>query len=475
MSISIVSIGVEIPGKRAQYESFDVKQSLLDHDITIIEPNITAFYDGIRFDYKGKRCLSDDNSFRLKEQLEHWRREIAEAVRVGKTVVVLLNHQQEVYVATGEESFSGTGRNQQRSRMVSICSNYEILPCQLEITNSRGKAMRLSGGNNLLTTYWAEMKHDSEYRVTLDGQINALVNTQTGQKIVGGFTRMQDAPGVLLFLPYVDFSDEDYVRYNDDGEECWTTEALEIGRKLLDAIVQIHKSLASSLEITPPPGWVGNVRFTLPGEQTINGKLLRLEKRIVRLGEQKRQLKKELGASVAMKALLFEKGGRLEEAILVALRLLGFQAAQYRDGSSEFDAVFESREGRFLGEAEGKDHKAIGIDKLRQLTMNIDEDFDRDEVTEPAKGVLIGNAFRLTDPAKRSDFFTSKCLTSAKLKKAALIKSTDLFTIVQYLSKRKDRTYAKACRKAILERVGIVTFPDAPTTSQDSTTLVSEE
>jgi hypothetical protein len=47
--------------------------------------------------------------------------------------------------------------------------------------------------------------------------------------------------------------------------------------------------------------------------------------------------------------------------------------------------VFESEEGRLIGEAEGKDNKAINVDKLRQLSMNIHEDIQREEVTTPAK------------------------------------------------------------------------------------------
>jgi hypothetical protein len=61
---------------------------------------------------------------------------------------------------------------------------------------------------------------------------------------------------------------------------------------------------------------------------------------------------------------VYEKGALLEQAILQALRLIGFEAEQYRESDSEFDVVFVSPEGRCLGEAEGKDNRAINIDKL---------------------------------------------------------------------------------------------------------------
>ena len=146
-----------------------------------------------------------------------------------------------------------------------------------------------------------------------------------------------------------------------------------------------------------------------------------------------------------------------------ALDLLGFSASPYRDSESEFDAVFESKEGRFIGEAEGKDNKAINIDKLRQLDMNIHEDLSREEVGEPAKGVLFGNAFRLKPPNERDNFFTPKCISAAKRSGVALIRTPDLFAVAKHLKSRTDKRYATACRKAILAASGtFVRFPDIP-------------
>jgi hypothetical protein len=72
---------------------------------------------------------------------------------------------------------------------------------------------------------------------------------------------------------------------------------------------------------------------------------------------------------------------------------MGFKAQPYKEADSEFDAVFVAPDGkRSLGEAEGKDDKAVNIDKLDQLDRNVREDFQRLGVTEYAKGVLFGNA-----------------------------------------------------------------------------------
>ena len=145
------------------------------------------------------------------------------------------------------------------------------------------------------------------------------------------------------------------------------------------------------------------------------------------------------------------------------MQLLGFAASNYKDSDSEFDVVFQSPEGRFLGEAEGKDNNMIGIDKLRQLEMNIHEDLSREEFIEPAKGVLFGNAYRLSAINERVEFFTEKCQKSAKRSGTILVRTPDLFRVAQYLSGETDQKYAQACREALLNAEGeIVQFPEPP-------------
>ena len=136
------------------------------------------------------------------------------------------------------------------------------------------------------------------------------------------------------------------------------------------------------------------------------------------------------------------------------------------NATSEFDVVFESDEGRLIGEAEGKDSKAINIDKLRQLFMNIHEDFQRDEVKRPAKPVLFGNAFRLAPVEERGELFTEKCQSAAAMSSTALVSTADLFQVAQYLADQQDPDYARSCRAAILSATGRVVFPVPPSSNK---------
>jgi len=115
---------------------------------------------------------------------------------------------------------------------------------------------------------------------------------------------------------------------------------------------------------------------------------------------------------------------------------------------------------------EGKDNKAINVDKISQLERNLHEDFARDQVTEYAKGVLFGNAYRLLPPNERGDFFTDKCTSAAARVKVALVRTPDLFPSAKYLKEHPDdKAYASECREAIFYAGGtVVVFPDPPVT-----------
>lgn len=463
MARSIIAVGLEIPGDKTKYTSLSSKLSLLDYDIAVFNPYIGEFY-GYGEDYLGKPCLSDSNSFQLKEHLEHWRREILEAVKAGKSIFLLLNALQEVYVATGEKTYSGTGKNRQTTRHVTIQTNYALVPGSIDVVNTKGESMQLSGRDNLIDAYWSEMSSISEYRVLVSGAgVRPLVKTKTGDKIVGAYLRYKNAPGILILLPFIDFEREEFAEYREEEKTFyWTEAAIQAGLRFVSGLVAVDKAVRENTDISPAPEWTELEQYILPRERGIREELLKLETKIESIQKQKEEKQQSLSDEVALKRLLYEKGKPLEAAIRDALHIMGFAVSQFSNGESEFDVVFECAEGRLIGEAEGKDNKAINIDKLRQLEMNIHEDFAREEVNQVAKGALIGNAYRFTKPDERGDFFTEKCLTAAERSKTALIGSVDLFSVARYLTGSNDKDFAKRCRQAILETTGVVCFPPIP-------------
>lgn len=255
-----------------------------------------------------------------------------------------------------------------------------------------------------------------------------------------------------------------------DGELCWTEEARRLGKRLVASVVGIDDALRLAVNRTPAPNWTSASSYRMVEEAKLDAKILECNTAMAKLKAEKTELEERLNEAGRLRDLLFEQGKPLETAVIATMKLFGFEAEPFDEGESEFDVVFYCPEGRCLGEAEGKDNKAINIQKFRQLEQNIQEDFERDDVAEHAKGVLFGNAFRLDPPEKRADFFTDKCYAAAKRTGAALVRTIDLFEPARYVMENpSDEAYAKECRDAILAAKGTVTvFPKTPIKSETS-------
>ncbi len=474
---SILSVGFELAADECPFEPIRSNISLLDYDIVLFRPDIHQFVSLFETTFQGKPCLSDDGSFHFKETCEHWRREIHQAFENGKTVIVFMSDLREVYIDTGERTHSGTGRNRKTTRHVAASNNYQTLPVKTEAVPAKGAAMKLAArGADLIAAYWKEFGAESQYKVLLEGgDVPARIYTKSGNKAVGAIYSSKSGPGKLILLPDLDFERDEFFDESEEDEVYWTEEATQFADRLLAAVVGIDKAAKSSGAYTPEPDWAKSKDYVLPAEPKLREDLLAAEQKLEAAQKAKEQLQEQLASAGQLRRLLFEKGPTLESAIVHALGILGFQAEPFRDAESEFDVVFSSSEGRLIGEAEGKDSKAINVEKLRQLSMNINEDLEREDVTEPAKPVLFGNAYRLAPPEDREDPFTTKCAKASEKSNTALVFTPDLFRVAQYLESTKDEAFATSCREAVLYGAGRVEFPAGTTHESQDAEMLSED
>jgi hypothetical protein len=259
----ILTIGLELASPDTQYAPFDSKTSLLDWDIVLFKPLISDF-SGYGDFFQGKRSLSDSLSFRLKECCEHWRREIKQAVEAGKTVVVYLPALDEVFVDTGQRSYSGTGRNQRTTRHVAEYNNYQAIPAELTPVTATGSSMKLSAkGAEILALYWAEFDSVSKYHVVLTNpKVPACVVTRTGDKAVGAIYRSKASAGSLLLLPDIEFYADSFVKAKGE-KQTWTTAGTQFAGRMISTIVALDKALRASGEVTPEPTWATDLQFAL--------------------------------------------------------------------------------------------------------------------------------------------------------------------------------------------------------------------
>ena len=469
----IFTIDCEIPGGYGTHESFYSRRSLMDADLILLRTaSLSTHYIYGNTYYKGKPSMPESASFRMKQSIEHWRREIRDAIAAGKTVFVLLGRLDEVYVRTGEKTFSGAGRNRVQTTHVEPLSNYDVLQFGgMNVVHSEGEAMILQREESLLKEYWDIYETESQYCVYFekaDGGI-PLVTTKNGQRIVSLVYR-DSSGGALVALPWLDltkdefFNDEDEQLYDEDDDVAWTTDAKKWGLKYFQILSSIDDAIKKTDEAEPIPHWVSNESLLTYSEWELRKELSEIESKIEKLQEKQKETALNLEDAALLRPLLYAQGQSLEEATLRAMRILGFNANHFRNADSEFDAVLECPEGRIIGEVEGKDRRSVDVNKIRQLITNLMEDDDRDEVAEKATGVLFGNAYRLTSPSERpADQFTQKCLQTAEARGIVLIRTCDLFEVTRTLVDTPDEDFATECRNAIFAARGqIVQFPKIP-------------
>jgi hypothetical protein len=467
MTKRIFTVGFVIPGDDVEAISFRSDQSLLDADIIVFEPSFVHFYGGSD-SFEGKRRLNDSESFKIIEETSHWRSELQAAFDAGKTIFIFLSKLESVYRFTGQKQYSGTGRNRVTTNIVDGFNNYDVLPFKLgRIVPRSGTEIRVARDLKYLSTYWKEFAEYTVYEVYLEGEFKDIIfTTKGGDKVVGAI--IEGTKGTVILLPPIRFDEDEF---STKSGKNWNAQGIAFGKRLVAALIGIDKALKGDRESTPPPEWTKNSEFRLERESVIEKEIQDITQETEKLQNKRSELFIQLETEGNLRRLLYERGAPLEEAILESLRLLGFQADNFEDKEStlEFDFVCTSDEGRFIGEAEGKDNKAINIDKLSQLERNLQDDYARDEVTDYAKGVLFGNAHRLSPVGERAEFFTQKCVSGAQRLKVALVRTPDLFDISKYLKESDDPAFAKACREAIFKAEGeIVQFPTVPVTETDT-------
>ncbi|MYC66095.1 MAG: hypothetical protein F4X12_07165 [Acidobacteriia bacterium] len=466
MPSRIFTVGFDLPGDEFEHVPLDSDQSLLDADIVLFEPSLPLDPYGRDQSYNGRRLLGERDSVRYPENARHWASELVAATNAGKLVIVYLTKPELCYRHTGEQTFSGTGRSRVTTDIVTDASSYDAVPQITSVQSKSGREVKLTTDASLLAPYWREFGSTSPYEAFIDGEFtNVLITTKAGANKVGALVR---GKGTMLLLPPLRYNQDSFVvRDEESGKACWSREALRFGKRLVATLTALSDAIRAGRSRTPPPRWAQDGKWTTEKERDLLSDIASATASISELHERRTLLEQSLEEAGSLRGLLYEQGPPLEAAVREALGLFGFSAKPFRGGDSEFDVVFESAEGRCLGEVEGKDSRAINVAKLSQLERNLQEDFARDDVTTYAKGVLFGNAERLVAPADRNpQTFTAKCATAAKRSGIALVRTMDLFEPSRYLRETGDEAYAASCREAICMTTGeVVVFPVPPVSS----------
>ena len=453
----IKGVGFSIPANKDVDDFIDPNKlaSLADVDIAIF--NTERFW-GL------SGSLNNSRTKEISELVTHWQKEVASYLSLGKTLFVIMSKKESYEYAKGDWDLTS-----------STITNYEFLPEKLIVYNANGTTMIPCSNlaKDLYNNFGAAFRYESY--VDKDSVDDLLFTPKSGDRVLGGIIKVK--AGNIVLLPKIDFNDDEYlVCINDDGkvvpdeeydedaayEWVWSPEAIQKGFSFKNCILAIDKVLRGEQDKSIKPNWIKHKKYELKESITTKKEIETLTKEAEKISSKIDGLNAKLEDDESLKDLLFETGKPLEMAVIKALSILGYTAENYDDGVLELDQIIISPEGdRLIGEYEGKDKKDIDITKCRQLQDHLNADFEREEVTEKAYGLLIGNPQRLIDPAKRTLDFTAKCKISASREKMGLILTTDLFNVCRTIIENEGTDeYAKSCRMAIKAQLGnVVKFP----------------
>lgn len=464
MEKQIFTIGYTIPALEENRIDFYSGASLMDADILLISPeSLIPRGDWVSFTTSDEGCYNVSASQTYKQKISYLKKEVVDCLNAGKNVFVLLTKKEEFLLSSGVSS----ERKGQNTFHTANYNNYGFLPIDIgALTSASGKHIEFSG-SPVFSDFFEKFKKHLEYRLYTEnitgGKI--LFTGKEKTKILGAIFKV--GTGNLIILPFISYDEEKFTEVKGkEKEKYWTEEATQFGKSLVKTLVDIDKALSKGGDKTPPPDWASETDFHLVQEQVLQKDIEEKTKEIEELILQKNELLVKVDEEAKLRDLLFEKGKVLEDAVGIALEIFGYSAENYDDGNLELDHVITSPEGdRFIGEVEGKDTSAINIDKFRQLAVNIQEDLQRDEVENPAAGILFGNGFRFTKPSERAEQFTTKCINTAKSSSCALVRTADLFVAAKYIKESGSKSFAKKCRMTLKKGLGtIVNFPEIPKT-----------
>ena len=251
----IFAVGLSLPGDQFEQIAFDSDRTLSDADIIVFQPTLgdchNEYARGENTLCDGKPVLTEESSYTTYQHVLHWRREIIEAVKAGKLVVVYLVKPDERVRYTGETTHSDTGKSRVAKRAVAAISSYHAVPNVRSATLKTGSEVVLREEGAFLSPYWRATAEFSAHEVELEGDFSSVVlATRPGTRIVGAAKK---ANGMLLLLPPLHLDQKRFIRWVDDDQSDWSTDAQQFGKKLASLLAGIADDLKNVDAKSPPP------------------------------------------------------------------------------------------------------------------------------------------------------------------------------------------------------------------------------
>lgn len=451
---NICSVGFRMP----DVSEIDIfrNQALDDYDIIFFDPsailNRLDYSHPLRFS-DGKETLNEEMGDIVDNYFSHWKKEINLALNAGKTVVIYSSMNQKINYAKRVNPKA----NNWNIFDISIYDIFDLAQLNTETLEGNNVIPKNTCIKNILEPLTAHINYSVIFNELEKAPDIIPVLETKGGRYVGLFRITNNKNGKILVIPGIGFRQDYFVCFSDDEKQR--------SKVLIKMAVDLHNFKSCECEI--PPEWVSDDMYKTETENRLISQLAEIDTKIAELNLSKAPIEQEKETELTLKQLLFGKGKALENAVNMALNILGIKAEQYRfkNKDLEIDHLADMPDCILIGECEGKDTKDIDKTKISQLLTNKGEYYDEPDINteKPIKLVLFGNPVRLTKPGDRQIDFTKACKDIARNNQVSLVKTVDLFNVATYIKDSNNTEFAKECAAAILQTEhGIVSFPAIP-------------
>lgn len=419
MKFGFLACCPEYEHKNIKYIKLSDSNTILECDMLIIE--LEWLFDEYETsgNYNGIMQLTRYESSQIVIDVEKRKNEILEFLNSGKPIVVLNGNDDYRYRYTGENQYSGTGKNRSTTNIIKDIHPYEILPLKIESLKLEGTSISLK--NSKIKEFYSKYAEKFKY-LTIYDKINkdkSLMNVKDTEKSIAFFEKNQN--GMLIFLPSLNF------------DKLTVEQGQKLEEQFLDDIYAVFNNLKNNEDITLPKY---SEKYLLPNEETMLNnikleklKLIELQKNI----EEKKEIIKEKQQE---KIIFTGSGTILEKKVVNELAQIGFKILMYDENSKDEDIVISYNDKIAVVEVKGVDGSAT--EKHTSQTVKWKSIYHIEHGSLP-KGILIVNAFKSQELEKRQKSFPTQMLKYAIQQEICLLTTVQLLNIRYYLKQYPEK------------------------------------
>lgn len=423
--------------------SFDSDVSAFDFDVVIWDPEVSfQSYERRAYGqtYQGLPSLYDNDSVSMQADIARRRSELLDFLKSGRTVVVIVRPPQECYVATGEVTYSGTGRNRASTRIVKKIDLWAAVPVgDLALTRASGNRIKIEGEGALpalLRKYRKFLQYDAVMTTAPGTKFASVEGTN---RVVGSYVKTKEG-GLLIMLPAFDLVDD----VEDESEQVtWKDESTQVQIDLLDAINKMTGNAANSR-----PAW--SEKYATKGQLELRKTVVKQQARIESARAKLATLQQQKEESEAKDQLFLGTGRALELQVKEVLEMLNGKVTEPEPGRDDWKVEFPER--RAVVEVKGV-VKSAAEKNAAQLEKWVAGEMEETGVAP--KGVLVVNTWRERELEKRTEAdFPNQMIPYCTGREHCLITGLQLFVIRVEIE--ADPSKADFWRQKILDTSGVL-------------------